>query len=469
MCTPGYYCPSTGLAEPVGPCASGWYCTLGSWTDTPALLGNDTGSDCHCPLQQIGGKCKAGTYCPAGSSTPIDCDGGSYCSMDELDAVEGPCNAGYYCQLGSLMPAPVNETYGDVCPQGNYCPLNTATPIQCPEGTYSDQYQNENVSNCLPCTAGMYCAGMGNIVPDGDCDVGWFCPAGSIVPQPAGNQCLPGHECPQQSASQTPCPSGFYQPNVGQGSCLNCPAGMYCDQTEAIAEEQSGVNESSHGVVTPKTCPAGFFCPEGTQIASQNPCPIGTFSNDTGLTNSSQCTLCTPGSYCDSPNINEPTGLCFAGSFCTLGATEPTPVECPQGTYCVIGSSTAENCPKGTYGSASNLTALQDCTFCPSGQHCDSPGLPAPLGPCDAGFFCSNASEAANPVAQAYGDECPAGHYCPEGSGSPTACDAGHYNPVTGSTNISACVQCDPGSYCNVTGMDNVAGDCRQGMFFPEL
>ena len=33
--------------------------------------------------------------------------------------------------------------------------------------------------------------------------------------------------------------------------------GKYCDRNEAIEEEQSGVGETSHGVVTPKDCPAG--------------------------------------------------------------------------------------------------------------------------------------------------------------------------------------------------------------------
>ena len=41
----------------------------------------------------------------------------------------------------------------------------------------------------------------------------------------------------------------------------------------------------------PKDCPAGFYCPEGTQPAVQNPCPIGTFSNTSALTNESQCTV----------------------------------------------------------------------------------------------------------------------------------------------------------------------------------
>jgi hypothetical protein len=74
----------------------------------------------------------------------------------------------------------------------------------------------------------------------------------SIVPQPPGNECLAGHECPLGSPDQTACSSGYYQPLAGQGQCIICPGGSYCDQNEAISEQQSGGGAPSHGVVTPK-------------------------------------------------------------------------------------------------------------------------------------------------------------------------------------------------------------------------
>lgn len=120
---------------------------------------------------------------------------------------------------------PVNETYGDICPKGHYCPQASSYAIPCSEGTYNNWYGAYNVSTCLPCTAGMYCSGTGRALPNGDCDVGWYCPEGSIVPQPPDKQCLAGHMCPQGSPSQTPCSSGYYQPLAGQGACTECPAG----------------------------------------------------------------------------------------------------------------------------------------------------------------------------------------------------------------------------------------------------
>jgi len=71
---------------------------------------------------------------------------------------------------------------------------------------------------------GIY-IGPANPEPYAKCDEGWFCPTNNTVSQPAGNRCLPGHQCPQGSALQMPCASGYYQPLPEQGECLLCPAG----------------------------------------------------------------------------------------------------------------------------------------------------------------------------------------------------------------------------------------------------
>ena len=54
--------------------------------------------------------------------------------------------------------------------------------------------------------------------------------------------------------------------------CLPCPAGLYCEQ----------------GTANPSLeCPEGFWCPEGTEKGTQNPCPIGTYSQTRNLTGKS--------------------------------------------------------------------------------------------------------------------------------------------------------------------------------------
>ena len=56
-----------------------------------------------------------------------------------------------------------------------------------------------------------------------------------------------------------------------------CQAGFFCPAGSEVSN--------------PQPCSAGHFCPEGT--SSEVPCPVGTFSNDTGNVEAGDCTLCT--------------------------------------------------------------------------------------------------------------------------------------------------------------------------------
>nr|XP_006821767.1 PREDICTED: uncharacterized protein LOC100369099 [Saccoglossus kowalevskii] len=471
LCTPGTYCPFRGMEEPAGLCAPGWYCSLAAWKDKPTTLGNDS-SECHCPAQSTGGMCYAGSFCPAGSSQPIPCTPGYYCLDDKLDAESGLCMAGYYCNGSTIFPDPVNQTTGDMCPMGHYCPEGSSYPEPCEPGTFSDRYANHLHNDCIPCTAGMYCTGWGRDLPNGDCDEGWFCPEGSTAAQPPGNECLAGHACPVGSPDQTPCMSGYYQPLPGQGSCIECSAGMYCDQNEAIEEEQSGIGAPSHGVVTPKDCPAGFNCPNGTLTARQFPCPVSTYSNTTNLESEAECRPCPEGHYCEAENITTPTGICAAGYYCVLYATTPTPEPadatggpCPQGTFCEAGASWHTPCPKGTFGDRDKLPSEADCTDCYPGMHCMRSGLTEPNGTCLAGYYCRIRAVDPNPVNESYGDICPAGSYCPEGSPEPIDCPAGTYQPDPMKSSPSDCLPCTPGYFCNGTGLSDVSGFCYEGFY----
>ena len=63
-------------------------------------------------------------------------------------------------------------------------------------------------------------------------------------------------------------------------------------------------------------CPEGFYCPEGTGHVWQS-CPLGTFSNQTGLSNETQCTQCTFGFYCDQLNATSESGK-WSSDFCQI-------------------------------------------------------------------------------------------------------------------------------------------------------
>ena len=43
-------------------------------------------------------------------------------------------------------------------------------------------------------------------------------------------------------------------------------------------------------------CPAGYYCPVGTTYPEG--CPVGTYSEVTGLSDVSECLPCPPGRYC---------------------------------------------------------------------------------------------------------------------------------------------------------------------------
>ena len=472
-CSPGKYCSQAGTPEPDGNCAPGYYCTRGSHTPTPKKVGNETRSECVCPINEgVGGKCLKGTYCPSGSDYPIDCPPGYYCGNDSLAYFSGPCLAGYYCSGRATVANPVDNTTGGACPSGHYCPLASEYPQPCPPGTFSGATKNQNRSDCRPCTGGSFCAGYGNSKPDGLCAVGFFCPVSDTQQRPPSQRCLAGHACPEGSSSQSACDSGTYQPLPEKGVCLSCPAGYYCDRVEAIRSKASGLNATSHGVTTPVDCPKGYYCPEGTRTANEFPCPRGTYNNETNAESLTQCLPCPPGEYCKDVATVKPHGKCNAGYYCVINATTPSPAgndstgaPCPQGSYCPSGAGFHTPCPRGTFGSRSQLQSKSACTPCTGGYYCDIPGLAAPRGPCRAGYFCALLATRPDPYNETFGDICPKGHYCPEKSPNATACRSGFYQPYLGRKNATACLPCRAGKFCAGTGLSTWSGDCDAGFF----
>lgn len=147
--------------------------------------------------------------------------------------------------------------------------------------------------------SGYACLSSGLTSESGLCSDGYYCPGGQQTYTPTEYICPPGFYCPAGSPSPTICSrgnvritslslpqfqlsylfcfvwyAGSYAPNQGMGVCDGCPSGAYCDHYEL---------GNVTGVVVPTPCPAGYYCPSRTEYATQNPCPPGTFSNDTSL------------------------------------------------------------------------------------------------------------------------------------------------------------------------------------------
>lgn len=57
---------------------------------------------------------------------------------------------------------------------GYYCGLATHYPVQCPNGTFSNETGLGVESQCRPCTPGSYCNGHALLEPSGPCQRGKF-------------------------------------------------------------------------------------------------------------------------------------------------------------------------------------------------------------------------------------------------------------------------------------------------------
>lgn len=50
------------------------------------------------------------------------------------------------------------------------------------------------------------------------------------------------------------------------------------------------------------------------------------------------------------------------------------------GSYCTEGTASPTACPPGTYGAATGLRNVSECTQCTAGSYCTTPGLTATEG-----------------------------------------------------------------------------------------
>ncbi len=68
-----------------------------------------------------------------------------------------------------------------------------------------------------------------------------------------------------------------------------CDAGYVCQSAAQTARPTDGT--------TGHICEQGAYCPKGSDQAVN--CPAGTFSDQTGLHNMTECQDCLPGQYCN--------------------------------------------------------------------------------------------------------------------------------------------------------------------------
>ncbi|XP_072282810.1 uncharacterized protein [Pyxicephalus adspersus] len=466
-CTPGRFCSRPGLEKPEGYCAPGWFCPAGSVSDKPTHISESPGHTTSPTIFAEGDMCPVGTFCPEGSSYPIPCTPGKYCATPELSAESGPCDAGFYCSGGSSVPNPQNKDWGGVCPPGHYCAAGSSSPSPCPPGTYLPLPGAQSPHECLPCTAGFYCSQWGNRAPDAECSEGWYCPLGTVYPQSPEYLCPIGHYCPTGSPEPKICSAGHYQDKRGQNQCQICPPGKFCGLLASEAPDNLSANMSM-----PKECPLGYYCKQGTKYGHQNPCPAGTFSDNSGLISVEGCSPCPGGWYCARPGLSTPSGKCIPGHYCTLNARVPNPIDgesgalCPAGHFCPAGSQHPAPCPAGSFQPLTGMSSPDSCLACPPGKFCKGEALSSISGNCSAGFYCVMGASVESPSDGSTGALCPKGHYCLSGATVPLPCRKGFYQDLEGE---SSCKICPTGFYCNTTelGGSVTPQPCPAGHFCP--
>lgn len=448
-CTAGSFCGSTGLTAPTGLCSAGFYCLSGSPSANPGFPSLLNVS--------FGGSCPPGYYwCVAAL---ISC---------QLTACFRRLSMPH---ANSLLPIPFLCL--PCCPLSFLCSTSgTVVPTACGPGTYQPSYGATSSAACLSCPAAFYCGTSGLRAPTGSCSPGYYCSGGASIP--TQNVCPIGSFCNGTTPAPVLCAAGTYNNLTAQASCTTCPARFYCD-----------------GIVTSTVlnCPASRYCPAGTGLSTPM-CPAGTFSATANLASSSECTPCTPGSYCATPGLPTPTGLCAAGFLCSAGAVDAlgrlnatgATSPCPTGGWCPAGASSRTACPLGTYSNTTGNIAAANCTQCDLGRYCGTPGLSSPTGLCSGGYWCARGNALPNPTGGTTtltlptgsgqlasmavgGDICSPGYVCPAGSSSPTPCANGTFNAFAGEA--TACATCPASYYCGQATVNATSFPCPAAYYCP--
>lgn len=299
LCLPGEYCPEGSVQPTI--CPKGYYCSQGHIRYKRVTL-NEFGSNSvvessnlysfldrsPCPAGRYGGRigiedhacsglCRAGFYCPDGSSSKheVQCPAGRFGAIAGLpdDSCSGPCLQGFYCPAGST-----DEKAFPCGGTGVYCPVGSPKPVGVSPGYYS----------------------VGSTVPDDKntrshqlkCEPGFYCTL-TEYPQPGG------FHSDVAGGTRHPCPPGSY----------GAVAGLVSTTKPRDGHEYDAATDSDF--ICSGLCERGFYCPLNSTSSRQVPCPAGRYGATAGLVDD-RC-----------------TAMCPMGHYCPLGAYEPIP--CPAG------------------------------------------------------------------------------------------------------------------------------------------
>jgi len=348
------------------------------------------------------------------------------------------CNTGLKTVIGVIKCPPgytASTTACTICPVGKMCPFSEFDPIDCPAGTTAPI---EGMTKCQPCPHGSACTASASPAA---------CADGKYAHLYEGTcvDCPKNHAC--KNGIKFECPLNYYS-GAKATECLPCPAGKTCMLQDTPTACAAGEYSTTTTFLCRK-CPPGYKCPDGATIT---PCAAGTYAKEEGMTD---CTTCPAGTY--SPQTSAMCYTCPGGHDCS---SKTTYTKCPVGTYSLPGTGVCQNgisgfiyppyaevqfdplyiAPKGTYSKqeASGQVALYKC---PAGKYSSKLGATADTDciVCPAGFYCPEGTGDPNLFV------CPQGYFCLAGSVTPTACPADTYSYVRGSSSANTCRPCSAG------------------------
>lgn len=485
-CSSGYYSTATSATACIQ-CAAGKICTLttsagtacssssyslpGSSSCTSVTSAYNASSELKVIL-----KCPYGSYTTDPTITCAYCATGTYCSSTAAAGTACPDNK---VSVGGLF-----ATGCQSCPS-HMASTSKTTCTFCAQGTYISS------GSCTNCTAGSYCSivvpGMVVTCPFGfyssaSAELCTYAAAGKYLTDATSTEtsCVAGTFSTIAARDCTACRYGTTS-TTGSSSCTTTTAGNYAatpSSTEAACTTTYATRASLHC----SACLPGYECASSSVSptaadCSSNYCIMAVTSGTLGIATST-CQAGTFGFKTRGTNQVTSCAACPSGSTCNSGNAAVT---CIEGSFCPPRSSSENTpkCPAGTYGTATGLLEIGQCTTCPSGKFCVSGDTSSTYTTCPAGYFCPIGSIAATPCPRGtYRDstggssltdcaDCPTGAYCPEASIEPTLCPPGTYSSSTKIGNKKNCLKCTAGSACPLSGLDSAVSSCKAGYYCP--
>ena len=313
-------------------------------------------------------ECGPGTYGPGGrlgsTRNCTSCPAGTFSAaigaQDESTCL--PCRAGTYsdasgqgfclaCGEGSSSESGASECHE--CSPGTYSGVDDfGICKRCPVGTWSNKSGLASAGDCTPCAAGSFGSSTGENSSDAcePCRAGTYSAAGSGQ----CDTCPPGESSPVGASRCTKCDPGTYSGANDFGLCRRCPVGTWSNKSGLASAEACD------------DCPAGTF---GAATGSNSsdvckPCTLATYSSQGGV---GQCELCPAGYSTNGTSGATECVKCRPGFYST---SESSCRLCKHPLSSTDGSASCPFCVEGYYPVDTNDNGEPQCRRCPDHTKC---------------------------------------------------------------------------------------------------